>query len=74
MLFADPIAHDDYEFAVCGNFESGDLGELLRRDRYRVRCAMAFPIPHCLAQRRLLLIVGEIAALLLQLRNHLVED
>ena len=58
----------------CGNFESGDLGESLRRDRYRVRRAMAFTIPHRLPERRLFLVVGEIAAFLLQLRNHLVED
>ena len=57
-----------------GNREARRLGELLRRDRDRVRRPVRLVVPHRAAQRRFFLIAGKVAALDLQLREQLVED
>jgi hypothetical protein len=74
VLLADAVAMDDDELAVGGDREAGGLGELLRGDRHGFDRAMAFLVPHRLAQHFLLLGRGQVTAFLLQLGEQLVED
>ncbi len=74
MLLADAVAVDDDELAVVGNGEARRLGELLRGDRDRVGRPVTLVVPHRAAQRRLLLVIGEVAAFVLQLLQQPVED
>ena len=74
MLLADAVAEDDDELAVVGNREARGLGKLLRGDRDGVGRPVVLVVPHRAAERRLLLVIGEVAAFGLQLLQQLVED